>query len=90
MFRWISYTMAHIPGEQSFRLERHTNLVEARTAFLKFCRDSGYDNSSMTLYAYSDEAWEQAEDFRDVGCPFDYPNKRIIRGPRDGVRLEHC
>jgi len=90
MFRWISYTQAHIPGETSFKLDRHKSLSEARDAFLKFCRSSGYDNSSMMLYGYSDDAWMHAEDFRDVGCPLDYPQRRIIRGERDGVNLERC
>lgn len=89
MFRWISYSHLHMPGNQSFKLDRHESLSEAREAFLKFCRDSGYD-SSMTLYAYSDDAWLSAEDFREIGCPFDYPDKRIIRGPRGGVVLERC
>jgi len=90
MFRWISYTQAHIPGNQSFQLGRHESLADARQTFLKFCHDSGYDASSMSLYAYSDEAWAQAEDFRDIGCPFDYPVRRIIRGERNGVVMEKC
>lgn len=90
MFRWISYTSAHIPGEQSFKLDRHENLFEAREAFLKFCQNSGYDDSSMRLYAYDDGAWVFAKDFEDIGCPFDYPDKRIIRGPRNCVVLERC
>ena len=78
-----------MPGNQSFKRDRHTSMSDAKAAFEKFCRSSGYD-SSMTLYGYSDDAWLSAKDFEDVGCPFDYPDKRIIRGPRNGVVLERC
>lgn len=88
MFRWISYTSANIPGEQSFRLGRHTSMADARAAYLKFCRDSGYDNSDMRLYGYSSDAWDSAKSFEDVGCPFDYPTKMITRGPRNGIKIE--
>jgi hypothetical protein len=45
------------------------------------------DNVSATLYAYSDEAWAEAEDFRRVGCPFDYPDRLLELGPRGGVKV---
>lgn len=89
MFRWISYSQLHVPGNQWFKLDRHESLTAARVAFEKFCRSSGYD-SSMTLYAYSTDAWESAKDFEDTGCPFDYPDRMLSRGPRNGVKLERC
>ena len=90
MFRWISYTSANIPGEMSFKLDRHESLSAAREAYLKFCRNSGYDDSTMTLYGYSTDAWDSAKSFEDTGCPFDYPNVMISRGPRNGVHQERC
>lgn len=89
MFRWISYSHLHMPGNQSFKLDRHKSISDAKAAFEKFCRDSGYD-SSMTLYGYSDDAWLSAKDFEDVGCPFDCPNRMLSRGPRNGIKLERC
>lgn len=85
MYRWIMYTSQNIPCNQSFDLDRVSSLDEAREAFARFCDDVGYEDCSATLYAYSDEAWMKAEEFRNVGCPFDYPDRIVERGPMNGV-----
>lgn len=84
-YRWIGYTMMNIPGNLSFELDRFTSLEQARQGFIKFCKETGYDESHTALYAYSDEGWESAREFEGVGCPFDYPDRIIERGPRGGV-----
>jgi hypothetical protein len=90
MYRWIMYLSQNIPGNMSFGLSRADSLASAREAFETFCEEVYSDDCSATLYAYSDEAWSSAEDFRDVGCPFDYPDKAIERGPRGGVRITNA
>lgn len=85
MFRWIAYSMQNSPGNQSFLLSRHESLIDAEDNFERFCREVYSDDCHSALYAYSDEAWESAEDFRDVGCPFDYPDRLIEHGPRGGI-----
>jgi hypothetical protein len=90
MFRWISYSQLNIPGNVSFKLDRHKSIADAREAFETFCRNSGYPDSSMTLYVYSGDAWDSAKSFEDIGCPFDYPTKMITRGPRNGIKIEQC
>lgn len=88
MFRWIIYLQQNIPGNISFTLDRVASIDAAKDAFREFCYDVYSDDCSASVYAYSDEAWAEAEDFRDVGCPLDYPDFTIGRGPRGGVRVE--
>ena len=85
MYRWIMYVSQNIPGNQSFDLERVSSIDKARDVFTKFCDDVGYDDCSARLYAYSDERWTEAEEFHGVGCPFDYPDRIVERGPSNGV-----
>jgi len=87
MYRYIMYVSQNMPGNVSFDLSRVDSLDGARREYAKFCDAVGTDECSATLYAYSDDAWTSAEEFRDVGCPFDYPDYIVERGPRNGVRL---
>jgi hypothetical protein len=87
-YQWIMYLHQNgfgggMPGE----LQRVRSIDEARDAFETFCREVYSDDCSATLYAYSDDAWSSAEDFRNVGCPFDYPDRVIERGARGGVKV---
>lgn len=85
-YNWIMYVspegMPHIPAPMYV-----TSLEQARTEFGNECRNIGTDECTAALYGYSDEARESAEDFSGVGIPFDYPYKRIERGPRGGIRV---
>jgi len=88
--RWISYTSQIMPGNQSFELEFHASLADAETAYEAFCYGVGTDECYSTLYAVPQddrgpEMIESAKEFEDVGCPFDYPDRIIERGPRGGV-----
>lgn len=87
MHRWIMYVSQNFPGNISFDLEQAMSLPHARAIFQDFCRAVGTDECSATLYAHTAEAWESAEEFRDTGCPFGYPDRIIERGPRGGIRV---
>lgn len=86
-YEWIVYLSQNISGGQSFDLQRARSIRDAQDQFETFCREVYSDDCSALLYAYSDEAWAQALDFRDVGCPFDYPDRLIERGARGGVKV---
>lgn len=88
-YRWIMYTSQNFPGNISFDLSRHTSLDDAKSAFADYCKAVYNDDSHATLYPYSDEDWSSAEDFRDTGCPFDYPSRIIERGPLGGIRVQN-
>uniref|UniRef100_A0AAU3I9F0 Uncharacterized protein n=1 Tax=Streptomyces sp. NBC_01393 TaxID=2903851 RepID=A0AAU3I9F0_9ACTN len=83
--RWIMYVSQNMPGNLSFDLHRVHSIAEARETFAAFCSAVGTDDCSASLYAYAPEDWASAEDFRTVGCPFDYPSMVIERGPRGGI-----
>lgn len=84
-YLWIMYVSQNIPGNQSFDLSRETSMVNAREAYVKFCDAVGTEDCSARLYVYSEESWASAEEYRKIGCPFDYPSVCIDRGPRNGV-----
>lgn len=86
-YRWIMYVQQHIPGNLSFGLYRCASLTDAREMFDGYCRSVGSDDCSATLYAYTDEGFESAREFEGIGCPFDYPDKVIERGPKGGVKV---
>ncbi|MEV7814242.1 hypothetical protein AB0P05_26480 [Streptomyces flaveolus] len=88
-YRWIMYVSQNIPGNTSFDLMRAASLEDAREQYRAYCEAVFSDDCSMTLYAYSDERWAEAEDFRDTGCPFDYPDRIIERGPNGGIVLQN-
>jgi hypothetical protein len=89
--RWISYTSQNIPGNQSFQLGFHSSLFEAKLEYQSYCRGVGTDECTMTLYSTKGDSEgcmiQAARDFADVGCPFDYPDRIIERGPMGGVRI---
>ncbi|MCY0941928.1 hypothetical protein [Streptomyces antarcticus] len=87
-YRWIMYVSQNIPGNTSFDLSRHPSLESAREEFKDYCCAVYNDDCSATLYPYSPEDWEIAQDFKTSGCPFDYPSRIIERGPLGGIRTE--
>lgn len=88
-YRWIMYIGQNAFGP-SFDLQRVTGIGAARAAFEEYCRAVYTDECAATLYAYSEEDWASAVEFKDSGCPFDYPDKVIERGPRGGIRVENA
>jgi hypothetical protein len=86
-YEWIMYPqMNGIPGGHT-SVTRVRSIDEAKSELETFSRETYHDDVSATLYAYSDEAWAEAEDFRNVGCPFDYPDRLIERGARGGLKV---
>lgn len=88
-WRWIAYTQQNIPGNVSFQLSRHESLIDATDAVQEFSEAVMSDECSATLYAYSDGRWAEAVEYDGIGCPFDYPDRIIERGPRGGWKVEH-
>lgn len=84
-YRWIMYSNQDIPGGMTFDLTRHPSLREAVKFYREYCEAVFTDECSARLYLYFEEDWSSALDFKDSGCPFDYPAKLIERGPRNGV-----
>lgn len=94
-YRWIIYLHNPVGG---FGVDRVTSLESAKGALVDYCEGTGFyaDLQATTgeygctadLYPYDAESWADAEDFRNTGCPFDYPTYQVKRGPRGGVRVE--
>lgn len=89
-YRWIMYSHQNIPGNVLSDLGRVTSLSEAKDAFKDYCNAVFTNDCSATLYPYNDEDWDEAVEFKDYGCPFDYPTYFIVRGPLDGIIFERA
>lgn len=89
-YEWIMYLSQNIPGSLSFDLQRATSIRDAQDQFSTFCREVYSEDCHAFLYAYSDEAWAEAEDFRGVGCPFDHPDRLIERSRTGAVKVTRC
>lgn len=92
-YRWIMYLHSPLNG---FDVQRVTSLDEAKSALIEYGKVTGFHQNltvngdygpAGSLYPYSVEDWAEAEDFREVGNPFDYPCKLVQSGPRGGVRI---
>lgn len=86
--RWIMYASQDMPGNTSARVTCHESLEWCKESLEQFSRAIHANDVSATLYPYSDDDWQEARNFEDVGCPFDYPSRIIERGPRGGLRIE--
>lgn len=85
-YRWIMYLHTPMPGDAGVNLRRVTSLKAAKEEVLEFEENTGFrDECGAVLYPYSEENWEDAEEFATSGIPFDYPVKLIERGPRGGM-----
>jgi hypothetical protein len=84
-YRWIMYAHQPLGGFDVFRVE---SIEHAKRALERYGRDTFvYEQATATLYPYTEEDWVEAEDFRETGCPFDYPSKVIERGPKGGMKV---
>lgn len=84
-YRWIMYMYQPLGG---FDVTRVASLEQARTELWRYGRATyTYEEATASLYPYTEEAWAEAESFRDTGNPFDYPSKVIERGPKGGMRV---
>lgn len=93
-YRWIMYLHQPLPG--AFDVQRVTSHEAAKAALIQYGKDTGFHQDltvngdygpTGALYPYTEENWESAEEYRDVGNPFDYPSYRVESGPRGGVRV---
>lgn len=88
--QWISYTNQEGAGCRVDDVKYHESLSKARDAYVQYCDDVGVNTCYMRLYFVPDgidgiDMMASAEEFRDIGCPFDYPDMVVERGPRGGV-----
>lgn len=92
-FRWIMYLHQPMGG---FDVIRIRSLKASKAALVEYGRNTGYYQDLQvsgeygctgSLYPYTEEAWEEAEEYRETGCPFDYPSYAVRNGPRGGVRV---
>lgn len=87
---WICYTSQNAFGGSEC-LTFQTSLKEAVNEYKAYCEAVGTNDCTMTLY-YTHKADDgrmvaSALEFEGVGCPFDYFDRRIERGPRGGVKV---
>jgi hypothetical protein len=84
----IAYFYSGFPGEFG-ELKQFTSLTQVKNAFREFKRHSWVtDHPSGSVYCgMSEEDWQDALEFENVGCPFDYPSYILELGPRGGVKL---
>lgn len=94
VYRWIMYL--HAPGGLGFDVQRVTSFEDAKAALIQYGKDTGFYQDltvygdygpTGALYPYTAENWEDAEEYRHTGCPFDYPSYLVQSGPRGGVRV---
>jgi len=90
--RWIGYIQQNIPGSFSFEVRFFPRLSNARMWYENYCYNVGNNDCSMTLYyAGNDQSmYDLAKEYEDIGCPFDYPDRVIERGPRGGIKVSRC
>lgn len=93
-YRWIMYITN--PGGLGGDLLRVTSQEAAKAALIEHGRNSGfYQNLTVygtygptaALYPYTEDDWKEAEEYREIGNPFDYPSYLVESGPRGGVKV---
>ena len=92
-YRWIMYLNTPMGDFEVIRVhnieEAKGSLVEygVNTGFYQDLQVSGQYGCSGRLYPYTEEDWAEAEEYAEIGCPFDHPSKLVENGPRGGVRV---
>lgn len=93
-YRWIMYL--HNPTPGGFDVQRVASFDEAKAALIQYGKDTGFyqdltvygsHGPTGALYPYDEESWKDAEEYRDIGNPFDYPSYVVESGPRGGVKV---
>jgi hypothetical protein len=89
---YISYEADTFPGNRTFQVRRYRSLAALTEGFREFARAIGrdYHDPNGTAYATvyvtdSEQDWQSAQDFADIGCPFDCPSFTLGIGPRGGT-----
>lgn len=86
--RYIAYfNQPMFPGSDP---EEFASLEDLREGFRDYCLGVGIDECSGSVYGWSVEAWNSANEYAGVGVPFDYPWYLIERGPRGGVMITNA
>ncbi len=94
--RWIVYLNHPMGG---FEVIRAPSIESAKRALVRYCEDTGFYHDlqasgqygcSASLYPFTQEDWDEALEYEEIGCPFDYPSKIIERGPRGGVKVTNA
>ena len=88
-YRWIMYTSQNTPGNVSFDLTRHASLKDAKSFFEDFCEAVGTNECRASLHVHDEQSWNEALEFIDTGCPFDYPDRVIECGPQGGIKVSN-
>ncbi|MBT2609908.1 hypothetical protein J7I97_16910 [Streptomyces sp. ISL-87] len=88
--RWIVYMYRGEEFSSEFGLITAENGRKAKEALKEYVGAGTSAEASASLYPYTPEDWADAQDFKDAGCPFDYPSKLIERGARGGFRVVQC
>jgi hypothetical protein len=92
-YRWIMYLHNPVGG---FEVMRVTSLLAAKLELIAYGRATGFYQDLQvggqygctgSLYPYTDEDWAEAEEYAEIGCPFDYPSYLVENGPRGGVKV---
>lgn len=87
-YRWIVY-LHHPQG--GFGIDRALSLRDAEEILRRYSRDTFvYEQATASLYPYSEEDWEEAKEYEEIGCPFDYPSKVLSFGPKGGIKVENA
>lgn len=82
--RYIAYM--HVPFGHTGELMGFNSVRAVRDYFA----DSDYDNASVYACLFDVDMWRSALEYRETGCPFDYPTYVMDRGPRGGVVVERA
>jgi hypothetical protein len=85
----IGYFYAGFPGEMG-ELKQFSSLSSAKAEFREFSRMPWVVDGSVSGSLYcgmSEEDWEEAKEYENIGNPFDYPSYILELGPRGGVKL---
>lgn len=93
-YRWI--IALSVPGGHGYDVQRVTSFEDAKRALIEYGRNTGFHQDltvygtygpTASLYPYSEEDWAEAEEYREIGNPFDYPSYLVESGPRGGVKV---
>lgn len=82
--KWILYSGQYHGSEE---ITVHSSLKECEER-IRYNNKATTDYWNGRVYPYTSENWEDAMDFKDAGCPFDYPSYLVETGVRGGVSVK--
>lgn len=87
--RFILYVSNVIPGNVSFELITATGKLDAVQRVRQFADDTGMD-ACATVYGFDSESWAEAQEYREIGCPFDYPMGTVDLTDSGTYKFNEC